>query len=106
MPDHTTKYAHLVKLREVAERALAEGHVTGACSIPSVSTDATITTSFHEVLVAELDVGWDRVASVSDDMRRIDIKCIDTAKRAHLLTIYLSSDHPQSAPKSTRTCPH
>ena len=86
----------LIKLREIASRSLCES--SEKCDVNSLCAHA-VTTPVRG-LVRELDaVGWDRIANISSDMRRIEIRCTDLGKRVHSLVVQLSSDHPKLRPR-------
>jgi len=89
-------HALLLELRALVERA------TAAASSPDKSGDGGIVQlpprSFYERLLREVgSIGWNRV-NLHETLRSLEVRCEDSAKRAHTLSISLPLDYPVSLP--------
>ncbi|KAL6064382.1 FA complementation group L, variant 3 [Balamuthia mandrillaris] len=79
----------LVELKDILERVVRE----------ETNEERAVDPSFYGRVVAELDaIGWHHLLWVDDTMTCLKLQQSDEEGRTHIITLRLSSDHPQSAP--------
>lgn len=99
----SARYPHefLLELRDLAERQIAQNYSTTqdfASGLPSAK--------FYERLLDELSsIGWQKVSSITENMRVLDLFVTSRANRNHTINITLPVDYPLHPPKCITSLP-
>lgn len=97
----THPHEFLLELRDLAERQIAQTHTnthTFASGLPSAQ--------FYELLLSEIsNIGWQKVASITENMRVLDLLVTSSANRTHTINITLPIDYPLHPPKCITSLP-
>ena len=93
-------------LQEIAHHAMLSRVERETSSSAAMMQFNPMSSAHVATLLREFDsLGWDRVMSVSDDMRTVELQCEDEAGRKHALKITLHPQHPYGAPTCQASLP-